>query len=92
MSLVEALSAPRVPQPSPCLYARLRATLCAEEQEALDSALEKIKADEGSSSRRVYSVRWLVKVLRTEGHTVSEATVIRHKNGSCSCGTDGLTD
>lgn len=88
MSLLTKLAEVPTRPVEPCLYGRIRSSLTEEEQQALDSALEKIKADKGTNSNRIYTTKWLVDALRSEGHMISEATILRHKNGSCNCVID----
>ena len=88
MSLVEALSSlPPQLQAKPCRFARLMDGLDDKERSALDAAIKRVLDDDGAGNNRVYSLRWLASVLRSEGYVVSEATISRHIQGRCCCVT-----
>ena len=90
VTLVEALETPlRNPQPRSCLFTRVGEDLSAEEQTALDKALEKVRSDPNRGQRKVYSSSWLAEVLTNQGYAISAATIQRHLRQVCSCFTIG---
>lgn len=69
-----------------CAVTRLLNTLEGEDKVALESAIKKIKEDQGLGRAKVYSSNWLSGVLRKNGYNISSSTVSRHMKGSCGCG------
>lgn len=84
MGLIDDLATP-VSNSEPCKFKILRDTLSGEEQEALDSALQKVLTDERSARAKAYSFVWLADVLTNNGHPISRSTISRHATEECSC-------
>lgn len=78
MSLTERLSAgpPRVRPGTRCAIERLLDSLDGEERAAVETALRR---DSGWSHAE------LARVLKAEGHEISQHTVGAHRNGQCGC-------
>lgn len=50
------------------------------DKEAVNSAIEKIRAGEPG-----FSSSWLHRILVSEGHKVGSSTLMRHVSKGCSC-------
>lgn len=75
MSLAQQVAAG--PHRKPCIVERLRTSLPIDELDALDIMLDDL-------------ARWphqaLEKILRVEGHFVSDTSLAAHREGRCCCG------
>lgn len=88
LSLSEAFANPRAGRDSTsCKLMRIKPLLDDSDQEALDKAVEAIRADNGNGKSKSYSVSWLHRVLKGLGHSISTSSIQRHINGDCGCGT-----
>lgn len=86
ISLREALESPTTGESSAfCKFTKIREQLTAEEQAALDKAVNGIREDAGLGKAKTYSTTWLTRVLRNFGYTISVSTVQRHVNKECAC-------
>lgn len=65
---------------NPCSVGTLLARLPKAEASALEEALAVPKGD----PRRLSS-RTIVEIVRQEGHSVGERSVVNHRNGACRC-------
>lgn len=68
-----------------CKYTRAKQKTSEEEQEALDRAVDLVRADNGLGKSKTYSASWLTKVMRQNGYNVSLSTIQRHVNKECCC-------
>jgi len=68
-----------------CLLSNIQDQLSDEEREALDKAIELVLADKNTGQRKAYSTAWLVRVLNSQGHSISPSTLQRHMKKLCSC-------
>lgn len=68
-----------------CKFTRAKEKTTAEEQEALDRAVDLIRGDNGLGKSKTYSASWLTKVMKQNGYNVSISTIQRHINKECCC-------
>jgi hypothetical protein len=68
-----------------CKFTRAKEKTTAEEQEALDRAVDLIRGDNGLGKSKTYSASWLTKVMKQNGYNVSISTIQRHVNKECCC-------
>lgn len=84
--LLEALTTPRSEQhASKCKLHIAKNKMNPEQQEALDRAIELVRADDGQGRSKAYSSSWLTGILRNNGYSISTSTIQRHVNGECPC-------
>lgn len=69
----------------PCAFSIIQQGMSPEEVDALNNALNLIKADSGVGRAKVYSYEWLSDVLSKHGHQISTSTIGRHARGKCGC-------
>lgn len=85
-NLLKDLLAPRDGATSDtCKFTRAKQATSAEEQEALDRAIDLIRQDNGLGKSKTYSASWLTKVMKQNGYKVSISTIQRHVNKECCC-------
>lgn len=85
-SLLQDLLAPRdTATADSCRYTREMLKTTPEEQEALDRAIELVRADSNLGKSKTYSASWLTKVMKQNGYNVSLSTIQRHINKECCC-------
>jgi hypothetical protein len=68
-----------------CSFTRILQSLDDKQKDAVNGALEKIKADNGVGRAKVYSYSWLAEVLKKNGYPISSSTIARHMTGKCGC-------
>lgn len=81
MGLADKLNTPAIKN-KPCALRRIFDSLSPEDREVAEAALIRIDAKEQG-----YTVSWLIRILMSEGITVSDMSIYRHMKGTCSCGT-----
>lgn len=90
MGLVERLSTePRVYLPK-CAVGRLLESLTDVDRSAVEGAIGKIRSahpNERKARHHVYTAKWLCAELKAEGYEIHRATMNRHVNKECSCGS-----
>jgi hypothetical protein len=85
-SLYDDLMAPRLnANQVHCKLSVMMSDMEEKDIEALNKAIELIKADRGQGRSKTYSASWLTQNLRKHGHSVSISTIQRHINGECPC-------
>lgn len=82
MGLLDKLQEPALKERS-CAVRRIVDSLQGEERSALHAALTHIRTRQPG-----YTASWLMKVLASEGITISDMSIYRHVNGRCSCGAE----
>jgi hypothetical protein len=80
MGLVDIINQGPPRRGNSCAIGIIINSLSQEEQEAVNSAIEKIRSQEPG-----FSASWLHRVLMSEGHKIGQSTLMRHVAKGCAC-------